>query len=103
MKMKLYVKLVGERQHALRANFKAGKLKQQQEIVKTNGEKVLLWTGSCSRLPKKSSLAKHTKKAGVKRAVLICPPTINHIYTWTLDRKGESMKVVAEKAWIVKE
>lgn len=103
MKMKLYVNLVKKHQHEIRKNYREGKLKQQAEVVKGNGEKVLLWTGSCHRLPKKSSLAKKTKKAGVKRAVLICPPTVNHVYTWTFDRKGESMKLVGEKAWIIKE
>ena len=96
---KIYTKLVVDHGDELLTKYKKGKLKSEKRVVKTNARKVLLWTGSCMRLPKKSALAKHTRKAGVKRAVVICPATSDVLYTVTLDREGDSMREIAHKAY----
>jgi|ERR1043166_2907591 hypothetical protein len=101
--MKIYANILNEQGLEMLRQYKAGTLKQAHRVVKANGRDVLLWTGSCHRMPKKSSLAKHTKKAGVKRAVVLCPPTIQHIYIVNLDRQGETMKEVGSKAFRIVE
>lgn len=97
--MKIYANIMNEQGAEILRDFKAGTLKQRHRVVKANGTDVLLWTGSCHRMPRKSSLAKHTKKAGVKRAIVICPPTVHHLYVVNLDRRGDTMKETASKAF----
>jgi len=101
--MKIYASIMNEHGAEILREFKAGALKQRRRVVKADGRDLLLWTGSCQRLPKKSSLAKHAKKAGVKRAVVLCPPTVHHLYVVNLERRGDTMKETASKAFRVVE
>ena len=101
--MKIYMNLINEQGMQMLREYRAGTLKQTHRVAKANGRDVLLWTGKCARLPKKSMLAKHAKKAGVKRAVVLCPPTTQHIYIVNLDRQGDTMTEAGNKAFKIVE
>lgn len=100
--MKIILKLIREHADRLHSENDARKLKPKYEKVATNGKAVLLWTGRCDRLPRKSIAAKHAQKAGVKRVVIICPPTSKHIWTTTLTVKKGIATQGKQKAWIMR-
>jgi hypothetical protein len=99
--MKIYLNLLDKHGRELLADYKAGTLKSQYRREKGNGGEVLLWTGRCQRTPKKSVLARRAQKEGLKKVVLLCPPTIKHLYTFTFNVKKNGLQQIGEKAFIV--
>jgi hypothetical protein len=99
--MKIYLNLVNEHGQDLLTGYKSNTLKSSYRKVKANGKEVVFWTGKCPRIPKKSVLARRAKKEGVDRVVILCPPTMKHLMTWTFDVKKNGLEEVAQKAFIV--